>query len=52
MTSADGTHLALNVIAVDDADNPGHAEIRGPIVGELKPAASKALARLFQLESS
>lgn len=40
--------LNLDVVAVGDADDPGHAEIRGPITA----AASRALARLFQLLDS
>lgn len=42
-----GEDLNLDVIAVDDEDNPGHAEIRGPEPGKLAPAASKALQNLF-----
>jgi hypothetical protein len=43
-----GKELNLDVIAVDDADNPGHAEIRGPEPGKLAGAASKALRELFR----
>ena len=44
-----GETLRLDVIAVDDDLDPGHAEIRGPIPGTLAPAASKALRDLFSL---
>lgn len=41
--------LLLDVVAVDDEDNPGHAEIRGPDPGTLTRAASRALQELFEL---
>jgi hypothetical protein len=41
--------LNLDVIVVDDENDPGHAEIRGPVAGRLAPAASKALRDLFKL---
>jgi len=41
--------LNLDVIVVDDENDPGHAEIRGPTPGTLAPAASKALRDLFKL---
>lgn len=41
--------LQLDVIIVDDENDPGHAEIRGPVAGRLAPAASKALRELFEL---
>jgi len=41
--------LQLDVIIVDDENNPGHAEIRGPEPGRLAPAASKVLQELFEL---
>jgi hypothetical protein len=44
-----GDPLNLDVIAVDDENDPGHAEIRGPAPGKLAPAASKALRDLFTL---
>lgn len=44
-----GELLELNVVAVADEDDLGHAEIRGPEPGKLAPAASKALRDLFQL---
>jgi hypothetical protein len=43
-----GEDLDLDVIAVDDDDNPGHAEIRSPEPGKLSSAAAKALRGLFQ----
>jgi hypothetical protein len=44
-----GQPLDLDVIRIDDEQDPGHAEIRGPQPGRLAPAASKALADLFKL---
>jgi hypothetical protein len=38
-----GEPLNLDVIRVDDEQDPGHAEIRGPVPPKLAPAASKAL---------
>lgn len=49
LTGGDGKPLNLDVIAVDDEDNPGHAEIRGPDPGKLSKSASKALRNLFRL---
>jgi len=49
LTGGDGKTLALDVIVVDDEQNPGHSEIRGPIPSELSSSASKALQRLFRL---
>lgn len=43
-----GEPLNLDVVAVDGADNPGHAEIRGPEPGKLTSAASNALRDLFK----
>jgi hypothetical protein len=43
--SGDGKPLDLDVVIVDDENNPGHAEIRGI----LKESAAKALQRLFKL---
>lgn len=40
--------LHLEVVAVDDENDPGHAEIRGPQPGVLAPAASKALKKVFK----
>ena len=46
----DGTDkpLHLDVVAVDDENDPGHAEIRGPEPGKLKASASRALCGLFK----
>jgi hypothetical protein len=44
-----GEPLDLDVVCVDDEDDPGHAEIRGPEPGKLSSAASKALRDLFKL---
>ena len=48
LQSGSGTWLQLDVIVVDDAGNPGHAEIRGPQPGRLSDGASKALRDLFK----
>lgn len=42
-----GESLQLDVIRVDDEQNPGHAEIRGPIPGKLTDAATKRLRDAF-----
>jgi hypothetical protein len=44
----DGTSLNLDVV-IDDANDPGHAEIRYTPPGRLPARASKELARLFRL---
>ncbi len=49
LASTSGAFLGLDVVAVDDARDPGHAEIRGPEPGKLAPAASKALRDLFRI---
>lgn len=49
LTNALGVPLQLDVLAIDDEDNPGHAEIRGPEPGKLLAAASKALCNVFTL---
>ena len=43
-----GESLHLDVIRVDDGDNPGHAEIRGPTPGKLSDAATKRLRDAFR----
>ncbi|MBI1900485.1 MAG: hypothetical protein HYS13_05135 [Planctomycetia bacterium] len=48
LRSGDDKPLQLDVIAVNDENDPGHAEIRGPTPGTLSPAASNALRNLFQ----
>jgi len=47
LKNAEGISLRLDVVAVDDEDDPGHAEIRGPKPGKLSRSASQALRRLF-----
>lgn len=49
LRSSTGGWLELDVLIVDDEDNPGHAEIRGPQPGRLIESASKALRDLFRL---
>jgi hypothetical protein len=41
--------LHLDVIAVADEHDPGHAEIRGPEPGKLSMSAAKALRKRFRL---
>lgn len=43
--------LHLDVVIVNDEDDPGHAEIRGPAEGKLSRSASQALKKLFRLLS-
>lgn len=49
LENAKGEPLGLDVVAIADETDPGHAEIRGPTAGKLSPAASRALQRLFTL---
>lgn len=44
-----GNPLHLVVLAVDDENNPGHAEIRAETPGRLNQSAAKALRGLFTL---
>lgn len=44
-----GEPLNLDVVPVNDEDDPGHAEIRGPVVGIISSGATKALRNLFRL---
>jgi hypothetical protein len=44
-----GKPLHLELLAVDDENDPGHAEIRGPKPRQLSGSASEALRRAFQL---
>lgn len=47
LCNAEGLPLKLDVVAIDDEHDAGHAEIRGLSPGTLSPAASKALRDLF-----
>jgi hypothetical protein len=49
LTNAAGKPLHLDVVAVADEHDPGHAEIRGPESGRLSTSAAKALKKLFRL---
>lgn len=49
LVNGKGEPLHLDVIASADEGDPGHAEIRGPVHGDLSPAASKALRNAFEL---
>ena len=44
-----GNPLALDVVPVDDENDPGHAEIRGPALKERPKIAAKALRKMFTL---
>ncbi len=41
--------LQLDVVAVADQSDPGHAEIRGPEPRKLPPSAPRRLAKLFRV---
>ena len=41
--------LGLDIVAVNDENDPGHAEIRGPVPGVISSGAAKALKKLFKL---
>jgi hypothetical protein len=49
LAHVDGTSLNLDVVATDDENDPGHAEIRCSPPGRLPARTSKELARLFRL---
>lgn len=48
LADATGRSLQLDIVRVDDEENPGHAEIRGPQPARLARAASKALRDVFR----
>ena len=41
--------LGLDVLAINDENDPGHAEIRGPEPRKISASASKKLAKLFRV---
>lgn len=47
-----GNPLSLDVVAINDENDPGHAEIRGPVPGVISKGAAKALRDLFKLVES
>jgi hypothetical protein len=47
-----GEPLHLDVVAVNDENDPGHTEIRGPVPGVISDSAAKALKKLFKLAES
>ncbi len=49
LRSGKGEPLNLRVLPVDDEDDSGHSEIRGPEPRRLSSSASKALRDLFKL---
>lgn len=44
-----GEPLHLDIVPVNDENDPGHAEIRGPIAGTISSSAANALRKLFKL---
>jgi hypothetical protein len=48
LKDGNGNPLHLDVVAVGDEDDPGHAEVRGPVPGAMPDSASVALKRLFR----
>ena len=48
LTDGNGKPLNLDVVAVADENDPGHAEIRGPAPGRCSQSTSNALRRLFK----
>ena len=44
-----GDPLGLEVIPVNDENDPGHAEIRAPGNGKISKSAARALKKLFKL---
>jgi hypothetical protein len=48
LTADDGAPLHLDVVPTDTEADPSHAEIQGPITGQLPDGASQALRREFQ----
>ena len=46
---AQGDPLGLDVIPVDDENDPGHAEIRGATLIQRRTIAARALKELFRL---
>ena len=47
--NSEGKPLSLTIVPVNDENDPGHAEIRGPVPGKLSSSASKSLRDLFRL---
>lgn len=47
-----GEPLNLDVVPVNDENDPGHAEIRGPVAGKISNRASKTLSGMFRLIDS
>jgi hypothetical protein len=49
LSNGEGKPLRLDVVAVGDENDAGHAEIRGQVAGKLSRSAAGALRGLFQL---
>ena len=49
LTDGNGKPLELDVVVINDDNDPGHAEIRGPVLGVIKESASVALRKLFNI---
>ena len=47
-----GNPLHLDVVSVNDENDPGHAEIRGPVLRTNARIAAKALKKLFTVAKS
>lgn len=48
LKDGNGKPLHLDVVAVGDEDDPGHAEIRCPVPGTMPNSAAVALKKLFR----
>lgn len=47
--NSEDTLLGLDVVATNDENDPGHAEIRGPKPGLITSSAAKTLSKIFKL---
>jgi hypothetical protein len=48
LKDGNGKPLHMDEVVVADEDDPGHAEIRGPVPGSMPDSASVALRKLFR----
>jgi hypothetical protein len=49
LTDGNGKPLGLDVVVVNDENDPGHAEIRGPVPGVITNSAAQSLRQLFKI---
>lgn len=49
---AKGVPLGLDLVAINDEDDPGHAEIRGTSLSQRRTSVARALKELFRLTQS